>query len=100
MCVRNGNDKGAMEMLDFLDDCEEVGEYVDCLPGVYAPEILFFWFCAPPTDRRNVVDKPVKPLSDVSLKWGILAKLLIRALDQVVRFHAQHKTTVLTIHAV
>ncbi|KAL0631584.1 hypothetical protein Q9L58_009555, partial [Maublancomyces gigas] len=28
-------------------------------------------------------DKPVKPLSDVSLKWGILAKLLIRALDPV-----------------
>lgn len=27
-------------MLEHLDNCIEVGEYVDCLPGDYAPEIL------------------------------------------------------------
>lgn len=72
-----------MEILDLLDDCEEVGVYVDCLPGrCVCPRNIVFWFCAPPTDRRNVVDKLLKALSDVSLKWGILAKLLIRALDR------------------
>lgn len=41
---RVGDDEGALEMLEHLDDCSEVGEYVDCLPGAYAPEILYFLF--------------------------------------------------------
>lgn len=34
---RVGDDEGAMEMLTHLDNCDEVGAYVDCLPGVYFP---------------------------------------------------------------
>lgn len=34
---RIGDDQGAMDMLEHLDDCEEVGDYVDCLPRVYSP---------------------------------------------------------------
>lgn len=61
-------------------------------------EILFFWFYCT-TDKRNVVDAPLESLKDDSLKWRILVKLLIGALDADVSLHTQHNTAVLTIHA-
>lgn len=30
---RVGDDKKAMKMLEHLDNCDEVGQYVDCLPS-------------------------------------------------------------------
>lgn len=32
---RVGDDDGAMTLLTHLDNCDEIGQYVDCLPGVY-----------------------------------------------------------------
>lgn len=45
------------------------------------------------------MDAPLESLKDDSLKWRILVKLLIGALDADVSLHTQHNTAVLTIHA-
>lgn len=45
------------------------------------------------------MDAPLESLEEDSLKWRILVKLLIGALDPNVSLHAQHNIAVLMIHA-